>query len=289
MELNHCIGKFSIDNNKVVLLKGNEVDINVHMPIAIVDDNYKLLLQELRKPEYHDMLVKHDIFLTKLMIANTVNKDNHVIQAINSIEDLDKICNMFAKRIREWYGYYFPEYAHDIDDNETFLRKIVQHDKSELMKELSLKISMGPDISTADLDTIIGLARQAADLYSERDTLKLYLDNLTKEYCPNVTAIAGSLIGAKLLEKAGSLRHLSMMPSSTIQLLGAEKALFRHLRNKNIRPPKHGLILSHPFVMEKKDKGKAARIFSSKVSIASKVDYFKGEFIGDKLKEEMNK
>jgi nucleolar protein 56 len=289
MELNHCIGKFGLENNKITLLKENEEDVDAHMPAAAIDNNYRLLLQELRRPEYHEMLVKHNILLTKLMIANTVNRDNHVIQAINSIDDLDRICNMFAKRIREWYGYYFPEYAHDIDDNEMFLRKIVQHEKSELMKELSLKISMGPDIGKEDLDTIIGLARQAADLYSERDALKLYLDALMKEYCPNITAVAGSLIGAKLLEKAGSLRHLSMMPSSTIQLLGAEKALFRHLRNKNIRPPKHGLILSHPFVMEKKDKGKAARIFSSKISIASKVDYFKGEFIGDKLKEEMNK
>lgn len=293
MELNHCIGRFGIEDGKVVLLEEAGEDAYTHkekvkqeLPL---NNNYILLLQELRKPEYHDLLVKHNILLTKLMIAETVNVDNHIIQSINAIEELDKICNMLAKRIREWYGYYFPEYAHGIDDNEVFLRKIVQHDKKELMNELSITVSMGPEIRTEDLDAIITYARQAADLYSERDKLKEYLDKIMKTHCPNITTITGSLIGAKLLEKAGSLRHLSMMPSSTIQLLGAEKALFRHLRNKKIRPPKHGLILSHPFVMEKKDKGKAARIFSSKVSIASKVDFFKGEFIGDKLKEAMEK
>jgi nucleolar protein 56 len=289
MELNHCIGNFNVEDGKVILVAEGEEESSSDKPSIVIDSKYMLLLQELRKPEYHDLLVKHNILLTKMMIAETVNEDNHIIQSINSIEELDKICNMLAKRIKEWYGYYFPEYAHDIADNEVFLRKIIAHDKKELMDELSLKISMGPEIRSEDLDAILSYARQAADLYSERDKLKEYLDKIMKIYCPNITAITGSLIGAKLLEKAGSLKHLSMMPSSTIQLLGAEKALFRHLRNKRIRPPKHGLILSHPFVMEKKDKGKAARIFSSKVSIASKVDYFKGEFIGDKLKEEMEK
>jgi nucleolar protein 56 len=103
--------------------------------------------------------------------------------------------------------------------------------------------------------------------------------------------ITGGLIGAKLLEKAKSLKHLAMMPSSTIQLLGAETALFRHLRNKSIRPPKHGLIISHSFVMDAKrqDKGAAARKLAAKISIAARVDYFKGEFIGDILKEDLEK
>jgi len=110
-------------------------------------------------------------------------------------------------------------------------------------------------------------------------------------YCPNIYSLTGGLIGAKLLEKAKSLRHMAFLPSSTIQLLGAEKALFRHLRNKKIRPPKHGLILSHPTVMDAKrtDRGAAARMFAAKISIAAKVDYFHGEFIGDRLREELEK
>jgi nucleolar protein 56 len=110
-------------------------------------------------------------------------------------------------------------------------------------------------------------------------------------YCPNIYSLTGGLIGAKLLEKTKSLRHMAFLPSSTIQLLGAEKALFRHLRNKKIRPPKHGLILSHPLVMDAKraDRGAAARMFAAKISIAARVDYFHGEFIGDQLREELEK
>lgn len=273
-------------SGKLIEMKGS--DAVAYLEKAdFSNDLPEYVLKILRDPQYHSMLVDNNMLLTKSMIAASVNADNHIIQSINSIEELDKVCNMLAKRIREWYGYYFPEYSNAISDNEIFLRNIVQHDKQELMTQIKIVASMGPEMASDDVTAIRTFARQAADLFSERDALKRYLDEIMKTHCPNMTAITGSLIGAKLLEKAGSLKHLSMMPSSTIQLLGAEKALFRHLRNRKIRPPKHGLILSHPFVMDKKDKGKAARILSSKISIAVKVDYFKGEFIGDKLKEEM--
>ena len=105
---------------------------------------------------------------------------------------------------------------------------------------------------------------------------------------PNFHYIAGPLIGAKLLEHAGSVKKLVEMPSSTIQLLGAEKALFRHI-TKGTKSPKHGLIINHPIVQKAKDKGKASRLLADKLSIAIRIDYFKGEFKADKLLEEIKK
>ena len=249
------------------------------------------LLKERRDPKYRLEIIEQNLSLVKKMIADSVSEDTFIIQAINSIEELDKVCNTLAKRMREWYGYYFPELGKSIEDNEVFVKRLLQKSKKELMQEYGLDISMGPEISQNDLDAILTFARQINDMYMQREQLIKYLEELMKVYCPNIHAVVGALIGAKLLEKAGSLKHMAWMPSSTIQLLGAEQALFRHLRNKRIRPPKHGFILSHPFVMNasRQDKGKVSRMLAAKISIATKVDYFKGEFIGDRLKEELEK
>jgi nucleolar protein 56 len=248
-------------------------------------------LQDRRKPEFHAKLRDMNIRHAKELISKTVNEDTYIMQSINSIEELDKVCNVLSKRLREWYGYYFPELSQHIVDNDVFVKRILQKSKKEFMEEYSVDISMGPDILQKDIDAILGLARQIGGMYSERENIILYLENMMKDYAPNINTLCGTLIAAKLLEKAGSLKHLSILPSSTIQLLGAEQALFRHLRNKKIRPPKHGLILSHPFVMDAKrsDRGKMARMLAAKISIAAKVDYFKGEFIGDKLRAELEK
>ncbi len=279
----HCVGEINTTNLHVSIITAEEAAKQEYDSTI----NSSVLL-ELKKPEYKDVLVKNNIAIVKKAISGSVTKEQFIIQSINAIEELDRICNGLSKRLREWYGYYFPEASQKIDDNEVFTRTILEKDKDRLMLEFEIKSSMGPnigqnDIARGDIDKLLEYARQVQDMYDQRESLKNYLEELMKELCPNIYAVAGTLIGAKLLEKAGSLKHLSMMPSSTIQLLGAEKALFRHLRNKKIRPPKHGIILNHPYVLDSRDKGKAARQFAAKISIASKVDYFKGEYIGDKL------
>lgn len=280
----HCIGDINTENLHVRMIPPEQSTAQEYENAISA-----AVLIGLKKPEYRDAMVKNNIAIVKKTIAESVTKEQFIMQAINSIEELDRICNGLSKRIREWYGYYFPEAPQRIIDSEIFIRTIIEKDKNDLMEDLDINKSMGPDIGDndikkTDIDKMIEYARQVQAMYDQRESLKSYLEELMKELCPNVYAVAGTLIGAKLLEKAGSLKHLSMMPSSTIQLLGAERALFRHLRNKKIRPPKHGIILNHPYVLDSKDKGKAARQFAAKISIASKVDYFKGEFIGDRLK-----
>jgi nucleolar protein 56 len=293
MDLQHAIGQFKYSDGKVAVVKYyDDVEILSFKNDGRISD---LLLKELRWPQYREKLIHANLVLVKRVVAESVNIDTHIIQSINAVAELDKICNTLVKRIREWYGYYYPELGHDTEDNEEFIKKILQKTKEEFMIEHNEKVSMGPmigaSISENDLNMILEFARQVDDMYLEREKLINYIDNTMMTYCPNVYTLTGGLIGAKLIEKAKSLKHLAMLPSSTIQLLGAEKALFRHLRNKKIRPPKHGLILSHPMVMDAKraDRGTAARMFAAKIAIAARVDYFKGEFIGDQLKEELEK
>jgi nucleolar protein 56 len=109
------------------------------------------------------------------------------------------------------------------------------------------------------------------------------------KFCPNIKAVCDVMVAASLIEHAGSLKRLSILPSSTIQILGAEKALFRHMKT-GAKPPKHGIIVNHSLIAKSPDKmhGKIARAVADKISIAAKVDYFQGKFIGDKLRKELD-
>jgi len=157
-----------------------------------------------------------------------------------------------------------------------------------LMQEMNIKESMGTELSAKDLKPIMEIALRINSLYKLKENLKEYLEQVMNSYCKNLSTITGALLGAKLLEQAGSLKKLAMMPSSTVQLLGAEKALFRHLKT-GARPPKHGTILQHPLVSsaKKTNRGRYSRVLADKITIAVKTDYFKGKFIGDKLKTEL--
>jgi len=273
-----------------VLDNETALSLNNHHDTVSSFDSAKrqMFLKELRNPLYKDQIRSNNILLSKKMIAESVNTDTMIIQTINAIGDLDRICNVLTKRLREWYGYHLPELEHSIDDNEIFARRIIQKSREEFMEDLNIQVSMGAGFCDTDRNAMMDFARQIGDLFIERQKLIDYLESIMRQHCPNILDITGALIAAKLIEKAKSLCGLAMMTSSTIQMLGAEKALFRHLRNKKIRAPKHGYILSHPFVMGSKERGKAARILSAKISIAAKVDYFKGEYIADKLNKELN-
>ncbi|HYD03424.1 MAG TPA: NOP5/NOP56 family protein [Alphaproteobacteria bacterium] len=298
MSFKHIVGEFAVKDGKAELVSiadssnSSILELNNSIKDSIESNSKNLkpeILHELRFPKYKDQLIAANVLIVKDAIAKSVNTDTYIVQSINSVTEMDKICNTLVKRLREWYSYYYPELSNEISDNELFVKKLLQHSKDELMREYDLEISMGPSIEQKDLDMMLSFARQVDDMYLERNKIILYIENTLMAYTPNMYALVGGLIGAKLIEKAGSLKHLAMLPSSTVQLLGAEKALFRHIRNKKIRPPKHGLILSHPFVMNAKrsEKGTAARTLAAKISIAARVDYFKGEFVGDKLYEDL--
>ena len=237
--------------------------------------------------EYREDLIRENMEIVRDDIRDSVHEDLFISQAINTIDDLNKVINMLTKRLREWYSYYFPEGSQVIEDNELFL-KYVSMEKKEIMKEFKIKKSMGPTLDKSFLEPMESLAKEIKSLYRQREEKEKYLNTLMEKNCPNIKAIAGSIIGAKLISIAGSLRKLMLFPASTVQLLGAEEALFKHIKNK-AKCPKYGVLFAHQLVQKapKEKKGKAARIIADKISLAAKVDFFKGEFIGDKLLKEI--
>ena len=233
---------------------------------------------------FHDK----NLQLTKQHVKNSVNEDALIIQAIKSIDDLDKTISLLLKRLRDWYELYNPEFSRAVDNNEKFVEEIIDKEKSELLKQLKIDIgdSIGADLEQENLEPIRGLANRIYDLYQLRKNQLNYASTLMDGFCPNTKAVCDVLTAARLIEHAGSLKRLSEMPASTIQVLGAEKALFRHMKT-GAKPPRHGIIVNHPLIAKAPEKmhGKVARALADKISIASKIDYFQGQFIGDKLRK----
>ncbi len=226
--------------------------------------------------------------LTKKALRESVGDDQFVIQTISTIDELNRSANTLVKRLREWYELYSPEFSASIGDQEAFVRLILEKTRPEQLKEIGIEETMGADIEESDLEQILILARSIKQLFELRGKYEEYLETLFKRHAPNVLALTGVTIAGKLLREAGSLQKLATIQASTIQLYGAEKALFRHLKT-GARPPKYGYLINHPIVTQagNKDKGKAARALADKISIAAKVDFFHGEPIGEELRKKL--
>ena len=246
------------------------------------------ILLHFKNKQFFDDFYKKNLELTKIDLKNSVSNDILLMQALNSVEEIGKSINLLIKRLREWYELYNPEFSRATESHERFVKEILEYEKIELLKKLGVKIdeSMGADFKQEDLEPIRSLTHQIYNLYQLKKAQIEYISNLMDDFCPNIKAVCEVLVGAKLIEQAGSLKRLSEMPASTIQILGAEKALYRHMKT-GAKPPKHGIIVNHPLIAKASDKmhGKIARALSDKISIAAKIDYFKGKFIGDKLRK----
>ncbi len=250
----------------------------------------KEILAYFRKKEFFPDFYKNNIDMTREIIRSSVADDLLILQAVGSIEDLDKAINILMKRLREWYGLWNPEFSRMMESSEKFVQLILIKGKEELMKEIHVRKeeSMGAELKREDIEAMKSLASHINGMYNLRKGHEAYLESVMKNFCPNLAAVAGVLTGAKLIQEAGSLKKLSIMPSSTVQILGAEKALFRHMKT-GAKPPKYGILYSHSLIQRQSrgNQGRAARALADKISIAARVDYFKGQFIGDKLRKEV--
>lgn len=251
-------------------------------------DLYNILLF-FKNKKYLSEFSKKNLELTKESIRNSVGNDTLIIQTITIIDEIDKTLNSLTKRLRDWYSLCNPEASNKVKDHQKFAALITKKSKSQILKELNIneKDSIGANLKEKDVSVILLLASQINNFYKLRTHYEGYLEELEKEACPNLAAVAGVTLAAKLISHAGSLKRLAEMPSSTLQILGAEKALFRHIKNKKNRPPKFGLIHEHQLIQKSKKEmyGKVARALADKASIAVRVDYFKGKYMGDKLKK----
>ncbi|MBU2100111.1 NOP58 family protein [Candidatus Micrarchaeota archaeon] len=233
-------------------------------------------------------------------------KDVHIIKAVSVIDELDKMANLISENAREWFGFHFPELNSLVEDNETFLKLVLIGDRKnfsekkimevynneEKAKEIEIKAknSMGSPIEENPLKEIQKLAVKGIEIKKQRNELAEFIEKEIKEILPDFSDLAEPLIAARILAKAGSARKLALMPSSTIQLLGAEKALFQHIRS-GAKPPKYGYIFAHPMLkkVKRSEQGKFARTLAGKLSIAAKTDYFKGKSNSKELKKELEK
>ena len=219
--------------------------------------------------------------------------DLHVIQSINTLDDTDKIINAISSRLREWYGLHFPELDNIIDSINGYAQIVVAGKRENMsddvfvnagfpdskvqMLSLVREKSRGGDITDENLLMVQSLAKNILELFDMRKNLEEQIDTQMKEIAPNITAVLGTTVGARILAKAGSLEKLSKMPASTIQVLGAEKALFRALKTGS-NPPKHGLLFQHAVVhaAPRWQRGKIARAIAAKAAIAARVDVHGG-------------
>ena len=219
--------------------------------------------------------------------------DTMIVQAISLLDDLDKELNTYAMRLKEWYGWHFPELARLVPENNEYAQVVKalgfrtnapEVDLSAILSEelvpqvkQAADISMGTEISPFDLANIRALAEQVTSISEYRSELYEYLRNRMNLIAPNLTALVGELVGARLISHAGSLLNLAKHPSSTVQILGAEKALFRALKSKT-NTPKYGLIFHASLVGQAtpKQKGKISRVLAAKCSLAARCDAFTG-------------
>merc|ERR1712079_392798 len=215
--------------------------------------------------------------------------DTMIVQAVNLLDDLDKELNNYIMRCREWYGWHFPELGKIITDNLAFVRTvevmgtrdnakstdlsdILPEEVEEKVKEAA-EISMGTEISEEDIMNIKHLCQQVCEIQEYRGQLYEYLKNRMMAIAPNLTVLVGELVGARLIAHAGSLMNLAKHPASTVQILGAEKALFKALKTKH-DTPKYGLIYHAQIVGQSATalKGKVSRMLAAKASLACRVD-----------------
>jgi nucleolar protein 58 len=215
--------------------------------------------------------------------------DIMIVQAIGLLDDLDKEMNTYAMRVKEWYGWHFPEMGRIVNDNLAYARVIlnmgmrsnaVNADLAAILPEeietavkAAAEVSMGTEITQEDLTNIKLLAEQVVEFTEFRQNLSNYLSARMAAIAPNLTTLVGELVGARLIAHAGSLMNLAKSPASTIQILGAEKALFRALKTKH-DTPKYGLIFHASLVGQAtgKNKGKIARMLATKAAIGLRVD-----------------
>jgi len=215
--------------------------------------------------------------------------DTMIVQAIGLLDDLDKELNTYAMRLREWYGWHFPELGKIVPDHQMYAKALMKMgvrtsckslDFSDILPEeveLEMKdaaeISMGTEVSEDDIANILQLCDQVVSLSEYRAQLWDYLRNRMQAIAPNLTTVVGELVGARLIAHAGSLMNLAKQPASTVQILGAEKALFRALKTKH-DTPKYGLIYHASLVgqAEPKHKGKISRVLAAKCALSIRVD-----------------
>ncbi len=250
---------------------------------------------ELDKTLLNDLSFDDDILREALLIQgekelkDSVDTDKHLGRAVETIRDLNETINILTERLRDWYSLHYPELEEDTNSKK-FVELIAEFgDRESIVENTNIDgNTVGKNITENEKELYKRLAKEVKSMMDFKEMLTGYVEKSIKETAPSLTKLTGPKLGGELISHAGSLKKLASMPASTIQVLGAEKSLFRHLE-RGTDPPKHGYILQHPIVhgAAPNKRGKVARTFANKIAIAARVDYFGNRDIGDRLREEL--
>ncbi len=233
------------------------------------------------------------------------NEEHALMQAINAYLETNKSYNLVFERLSEWYGIYFPEIkianpktladlAIVLNNRDGISKDEINTIMADPQKAESVynkaKATIGRTMSERERDAILNFAKLSNQMYDTMLGLEAYIKATSTELMPNTTYLTDEKIAAELLSKAGSLERLATMPASTVQLLGAEKALFKHIKFGS-NPPKYGTLFKLAEISNgpRDRRGRIARAYAAKISIALKADYFTKSFIAEKLKADLEK
>lgn len=271
-----------------------------------------MILLELEETDIYKAQLGLGHAFSRMQVQYDINRqDKSIIQAIAVIDQYDKDINTFSMRLKEWFSWHFPELQQIVSDlalyvkivNQMGNRNNMNSENRDELQQITLnesitdqiidagKISMGQDITETDESMVKNLSGRIKEMIEYRDKIQEYLKNRMSNICPNLTEVVGENIGARLISHSGSLVNLAKLPASTIQILGAEKALFRALKTRG-NTPKYGIIY-HTSILNKsskENKGKMSRGIANKLAMASRIDQFalkQNNCFGLKFKEQL--
>lgn len=263
---------------------------------------------DLKQKDYFYLLNELGVLLTRSRVREKLSSlDQQVIKAVDFIDHSNKALNVVAPTIREWYSIHFPELNDLLEDHYEFIKLVsMEPDRNKLKEEIlsragfdekkvrkileAARNSIGAELDEEDLQAIRKAASSWLALYEAKREMESYVEDLMRRAAPNLSAVVHPLVGARLIAIAGSLERLANLPASSVQILGAHKAIFMHL-TRGAKPPKHGVIFQAKEVRNapKNLRGKIARLLATKIVIAARVDvYGGGKFIGDRLRKEID-
>jgi len=292
--------KFQMDEGKLLmeekrLIDRHEAKLSVATERLSDFGNVKDIEKAEIDPEdysYNDDLLQKALQeLGRRKIRESIDFGEHLARAVETIQDLNETINIKLERLKTWYSLYFSELEEEVNDKK-YLELIIEYeDRYKIKEEIGFAEEFtGQEVTGQEMKHFRRLARSIKGELELREELEEYVESKMQEYAPNLSTLTGPKLGGELIAEQGSLESLAKQPASTIQVLGAEKSLFRHL-DKGTPPPKHGLILQHPYVHRAPEslRGKIARTFANKIAIAARIDYFDGEYQGEKMRKELEK
>jgi nucleolar protein 56 len=279
----------------------------------VSEERLKKLVPDAEIVELWDFEVPHahqkGYPMTLILEANTLKasmkkeegpKDSNIMSAVGALTDIDTSLNLVKERISEWYSKHWSEFDAKLLDEREFLSslntsplprdlmKILEAQHPKIIEKLN-NVTVPELDDDVDLSGISSLASLVQSLWISRESMEAYIEGEMELVAPNLAKVVGPLIGARLIHSAGGLARLAKLPSSTVQVLGAEKMFFKFLKEGG-KPPKHGVLFQHPWVhsLPVNKRGKMARSIASVASLASRMDAYGG---GDSsvLKEKLER